>query len=561
MIILFFLLFFCAWLQSLHILPWVSWHSELLMFLAIALCAGIAAAQHIRRGTQNPIALPLITIPFLFFAVLAIVQVPLGLINFAGDALVFCLYMALCITSLTLGFAAGRTSNATVCAKRSPLELVAFTIVATALASSIVAMAQTFELWNDPSWINPMPALRRPGGNVGQPNHLATLLLMGMASLVFLYESCKLKALTSALLLVTLVVALGMTESRTGVLSLLLMALWWAVKSRTVKFKLSGWFVAFGVVAVLGFFWLWPSIFDVLLQTGVSSKVNTSSESRLSIWPQLLQAVALRPWLGWGLNQVSEAHNAVAHLHVFSSPFSYSHNILIDLALGIGVPLTLLVVLITGVWLWRRMRQTNQLAPWYCMAVVLPVAVHSMLEFPFTYAYFLVPVMLVLGLQEGLSGAKRVLKIDARFAAALLLVISTVGAWSVVEYVQVEEDFRIARFEALRVGQTPAEYERPHIVLLTQLDALLAGARIVPKPEMSDDELALAKKVALRYPWTATQNRYALSLALNGYPDEAVRQLRVMRALHGANEYKRIKESWQTLADEKYPQLRLLILP
>ena len=554
-------LFLCSWMQPGHFLPWVSWHSELIVFFAMGVWADLAVVAQIRRNVQSSIGIPRICIPFLFLALWALAQAAFGLVNFAGDALVFGLYMALCAVSVTLGFALGTKETPSPWPVRTVLQVVACTLLAAAFASAVVAMAQTFELWEDALWINRMPNLRRPGGNIGQPNQLASLLLMGIASLVFLYESGKLKAVSSILFFATLGTALAMTESRTGVLSFLLLAGWWAVKSRSIKFSLSAWTIACAVAVVLGLFWVWPSIFDFALQTGSNSKIDTAAGSRLLIWPQLLKAVALRPWLGWGLNQVPEAHNAVAHLYAVSEPFSYSHNILIDLALGIGVPLTLLLVLLTGVWLWRRIRQANQLQPWYCMAVVLPVAVHSMLEFPFAYAYFLVPVMLMLGLQEGFSGAKSVFKIDTRFAAALLLVISAVGAWSVVEYVQVEEDFRIARFEALRVGQTPAEYERPHIVLLTQLDALLAGARIVPKPEMSADELALAKKVALRYPWTATQNRYALSLALNGYPDEAVRQLRVMRALHGAKEYKRIKESWNTLADEKYPQLHLLSLP
>lgn len=505
--------------------------------------------------------MPFLAFVFVAFAFLNIAQAIFGLINFSGDALVFCLYMTLCFVCTNLGFALGSSTTHRFWLKLSIFEVIAFTIFFAAFLSSIIAIAQTFELWNEVSWINRMPNLRRPGGNIGQPNQLASLLLMGIASLVFLYESSKLKATSSILLFAILGMALAMTESRTGALSLLLLASWWFLKSRSVKFKLSAWPVACAVAVVLSLFWLWPSIFDFVIQTGSNSKIDTSSGSRLLIWPQLLQAVALHPWLGWGLNQVPAAQNAVAHLYAVSAPFSYSHNILIDLALGIGVPLTLLLVLITGIWLWRRVRQANQLQPWYCMAVVLPVAVHSMLEFPFAYAYFLAPVMLVLGLQEGFTGAKSVLKIDSRLAAALLLVVSTVGAWSVLEYVQIEEDFRIARFEALRVGQTPADYERPNIILLTQLDALLAGARIVPKPEMSGSELALAKEVALRYPWTATQNRYALSLALNGHPEEAVRQLRVMRALHGAKEYQRIKENWHALADDKYPQLRLLVLP
>ena len=40
-----------------------------------------------------------------------------------------------------------------------------------------------------------------------------------------------------------------------------------------------------------------------------------------------------------------------------------------------------------------------------------------------------------------------------------------------------------------------------------------------------------------------------------------MRQLRVMRALHGEKSYEQIKSGWTLLADEKYPQLQALKLP
>ena len=543
-----------SWLVSSHFPPWMSWHSEALAFFAMLLFAWTGLTHVVRSQKCATLSVPLLAAILIALMLWTVLQGTTGLITYWGDVWIFVLYMALCWICVTVGFAAtGQAEKA--------LIWLAFVLITGAFVSAVIAWVQVLSVWESTDWIARMPQLRRPGSNLGQPNQLATLLLMGMASLLFLYESGKFKAVSSTLIFAVLGVALAMTESRTGALGIVLLAGWWASKRRSVKFNLSVWIVVCAVTVVLGLFLLWPAIFDFLLQNEGSSKINTSAGSRLEIWSQLLQAIALRPWLGWGLNQLPEAHNAVAHLYSFSLPFSYSHNIVIDLALGIGVPLTLLLVAFTSVWLWRRVRQANQLQPWYCMAVVLPVAVHSMLEFPFTYAYFLIPVMLALGVQEGFSGARSVLKIDVRLAAALLLVSSAMGAWSVVEYVQVEEDFRVARFKALRVGQTAAAYERPHIVLLTQLDALLAGARIAPKPGMNADELALTKKVALRYPWAAMQNRYALSLALNGDPDEAVRQLRVMRAMHGLEEYQKIKEIWNSLAEEKYPQLRLLTLP
>jgi O-antigen ligase len=554
-----------AWLMPLHFLPWVSWHSEMLAFFAVFISAWAMLIRFAQNGRSNTFKVPFLIVPCLILALIAFIQGATGHIAFWGDALVIALYLVLCAICLVLGFATnGQTavSGAAIDYGNRAVTLLAYTLTLGAFLSAVVEFSQVFELWEEFTLINRMPQLRRPGGNLGQPNHLATLLLMGIASLLYLSELGKLKALPSALILMVLCMALAVTESRTGALSLLLLSGWWFLKKKKVGFKLSPWINALTVICFLGFFWAWPSFFAFVQQiTGRSLAINIDAGSRFVVWPQLLEALAQRPWWGWGLGRVSEAHNTVAHAYAVSEPFSYSHNILLDLALGIGIPLTILLMLVTGVWLWRRVRLSNQLLSWYCLALALPMAVHSMLEFPFAYAYFLVPVMFALGALEGIVRNKSVLRIGVRPAAAVLLGVSIVAAWSAVEYFAIEEDFRIARFEALRVGKTPIEYRRPKIVLLTQLDALLDGVRISPKPDMTAEELELAKKVALRYAWTATQNRYALSLALNGNPEEAVRQLRVMRALHGERTYKEIKANWNALAQDKYPQLRGLTLP
>jgi len=556
-----------SWLVPLHFLPWVSWHGEMLSFFTVFLLAWYGLLSAVKKDHLGVI-FPVTAMPLIALACIAIIQGAAGLVTFWGDVFMFGFYMTLCVMCLALGFASGRQAlapgaNACEGGHENPtLTLLAITLTVGAFASAVVAFAQVFELWEHAAWINRMPQLRRPGGNLGQPNHLATLLLMGIVSLLFLYELRKLKALALALIFLVLCMALAATESRTGVLSFLLLSGWWVAKNKRVGFRLAAWVIVLAGIGFLAFFWAWPSIFSFIQQsTDVGAEVNTKAGLRLVVWPQLLEALTQRPWRGWGIGEVSEAHNAVVHAYPVSEPFSYSHNILLDLALGMGVPLTALLLLVTGVWLWRRVRAANQLLPWYCLAVALPVAVHSMLEFPFAYAYFLVPVMFALGALEGMAGGKPVLRIGVRPMAALLLGVSILGAWSVVEYLRIEEDFRVARFEALRLGQTPGDYQKPKVILLTQLGALLDGARISPRPSMSPEELALSKKVALRFPWTATQNRYALSLALNGNPEEAVRQLRVMKAMHGEKTYQEIKVNWNSLAQDKYPQLRELTLP
>jgi O-antigen ligase len=546
------LLLLLSWLQPLHFLPWVSWHSEVPAFLAVLALGwqGIYAAA--RNKLAGTIAFPITAIPLLALALWVWLQEFAGLIMFGGDAFVLSVYLIVCTASMVLGYASSH--------KPGVYHWLAITLLLGAFLSTIVALVQTFELWEGFAWINRMPLLRRPGGNLGQPNQLASLLVMGLASLLFLFESRKIGAAATALMALTLFAGLAATESRAGALSFLLLAAWWFAKRKPMDARLPPWVVACATIGFLVLFWAWPRLMDFVLP-GAGSEVPAKAFLRWVVWPQLIEALLQRPWSGWGLGQVSTAHNAVVHAYPFSEPYTFAHNLVLDLALGVGIPLAGLLVLVTGVWLWRRLRSASQLVPWYCLAVVLPVAVHSMLEFPFAYAYFLAPVMFAIGALEGALGAKPAFSLGVKPVAAMLFAATAVMAWSAVEYLSIEEDFRIVRFEALQVGTTPVSYQRPHVVLLTQLDALLHGGRIVPKPGMNTDEMALSRKVALRFPWPATQNRYALALALNGNPDEAVRQLKVLRALHGEKTYGKVKDTWGNLANEKYPQLRDLRLP
>jgi len=184
-----------------------------------------------------------------------------------------------------------------------------------------------------------------------------------------------------------------------------------------------------------------------------------------------------------------------------------------------------------------------------------------MLEYPFAYAYFLAPVMFALGEVEAALAVKPLLRMGIKPVATLLLVATAVLAWSVVEYLEIEEDFRVARFEALRIGSPPPGHQRPNVILYTQLGVLLDDARITPTPNMSPAAMQLVKNAALHYPWSATQYRYAVALALNGNPVEAARQIQVMRRFWGEKLYEGVKTQINELAANKYPQLRQLNLP
>ncbi|RYF29564.1 MAG: hypothetical protein EOO23_06800, partial [Comamonadaceae bacterium] len=315
-------------------------------------------------------------------------------------------------------------------------------------------------------------------------------------------------------------------------------------------------------VVLVGMFWAWPPLLNAmgLLSDRAEGRMLEGS-LRLQVWPQLLKALAIRPWTGWGIHQVAAAHNSVADAYVVSEPYTYSHNLVLDLALWFGVPLTLLLVGATAMWLLRRAHAANQLLPWYGIAVALPLALHCMLEFPHAYAYFLAPVMFLIGAIEASTGVKPLARVGAKPIAAVLLVTTVALGWSVVEYLKIEEDFRVARFQALRIGSPPAGHQRPKVILYDQLGVLLDDTRITPAPNMSPEAMQVVRKAALHYPWSATQYRYAVALALNGDTAEAARQMEVMRRMWGEKVYVGLKAQIAELAATKYPDLHQLSLP
>jgi len=517
---------------------------------------------------RRPLALPKFMWPLALLFVVVVLQTIAGTIVFSGDAWVLVFYLATCAFALSSGYVFGceRINDVPLQASFQSLSLrFAMLLVLGGLCSIVVALGQVLDVWDNVMWVVHMPVLRRPGGNLGQPNQLATLILFSIASIVYLFESRWLRTFTALPVAAVLLFGLALTESRSGALGLSLMAAWWFLKRRRIGFALSSRAVGLWLVYFACCFWFWPTFFNFIQEGGwsdaVAVQVNTSAGTRLVVWPQLWVAVLQRPWFGWGLGEVSTAHNAVLHAYMESEPFTYAHNIVLDMAVGMGLPLTFLLVGAVVAWLWRRVRAANDLVSWYCLAIALPFGVHSMLEFPFAYAYLLFPVMFLLGVLEARLAPKSVVRIPWWSATVSWVLVSIAMAWSVVEYISIEEDFRVARFEFMRIGHTSGDYERPQIYMLTQLEALLEAARIEPAPKMALDQVELVRKVAMRYPWPATQKRYALSLALNDNPEEAIRQLKVMRAMHGEKAYEGIKANWKDLAENKYPQLGALLLP
>jgi hypothetical protein len=286
--------------------------------------------------------------------------------------------------------------------------------------------------------------------------------------------------------------------------------------------------------------------------------------TRPIIWGQLSLAVLERPWFGWGWLQIAAAQQFGALSIAGTEQATFAHNVLLDLAVMLGIPVAAAVVTVIGLWFWRRKTKIcGSINTIFLLCCLTPLVVHSMLEFPHAYAYYLVIAGVFAGALEALARNKRQGPIEIRSSVGIVFVCIWVGMLLSLgrEYLLAEEDFKVNRFENRRVGNTPVEYQIPDLKLLTQLGDTAKAMRYRAQPDMSTEELETLKEVSLRYTWAPMHFRTALALAINNRPREAEAQMRVLQSLFRADIYNEGKENFLKLQQEKYPQLGNVVLP
>jgi len=546
-----------GWLVPEHFPPWTGFHNEAPAFVGLAVALALALWQ--RRGTVAPLPGAVgLAAGLLLSAWVGVALLPH---TFAGDAWLVTVYLLGFALAWWLGLQEAGTSEE---GRERAWRTVAVVFVAGATVSSLLALFQ-WALQEEVlmPWITAADT-RRVFANLAQPNQLATLLLMGLVALGWLRQTRALHAAPALLLAGLNTWALVLTQSRTALLSalalpalVLLMPRAWAQR-RAVARLAGAWLLAF--VALTGFYrYVLGDIF--LLQA--TEQTLTAPSLRPLMWRQLLAGLAESPGWGYGWLRTATAQQVGALKVPGLEQTNYAHNLVLDLLIWCGVPLGLLAIAVAAGWLWRRWRRGQGDAFW-CFALLLPLGVHSLLEFPFAYAYFLLPAGFVLGLIDHQTRPVPQAAVAARRARpGLWVAAATYGALVLAlgrEYLLVEEDFRITRFENRRIGSTPADYVVPQLHLLNQWGTVLQAMRLRARPGMSDAELAVLDAAARRFSWGALHFRYALALGLNGRSEEAGRQMRLIQALFGPKMYAEARADFLTQHD-KYPQLARVAIP
>ncbi len=508
-----------AWLFPNHAPPWTAFQAE--AWAAIVLLSVACRVLYLQCSFSHWHELPL----FVFLLIVVVIlQGITGLIQQFG-----CVWMpAIYLAGLALAFLTGANWE------RSKPHQVGDLIFASLLIACIVSMFFQFYQALNFTWagIWILSTLgTRSSANLGQPNQLASLLLLGIVGSYWFYIRKKIKGSIAVGLILLLLLSLALTESRTAWITVSLIVFALAFWKNLLRSHLE-FYAALSLALVFALFVVMLPEMRRAADDGLVVELRGLSDpARSWIWNTMLEAMALRPWAGYGWGQVGHTQFVLPLGEVFpGSNLQQAHNLFLDLLLWNGLPIGLLSVAFLVRWWWIALRKVSDVQQLVLLLAICVLSVHAMLEFPLQYGYFLFPFGLLVGALETSFGARVVLRTN-KWVSILFSILVSVGAFLTIrDYLNVETSFYGLRFEQSKIA-TSIPSAPPNVRVLTQWRDYLKFVRMDVGHVYSNEEIAWAKDLTQMQPSALGMYRLAAMLAQAGRVDESEYWLKLLAKL------------------------------
>lgn len=514
---------------------------------------GLAAAVVGLIAARGRLPLPQsLLIPALLLAAL-LAQFALDRLVFPQAGLLFAVYLLWACLLLVLG-----RHLADAVGLERLVDWLATAIAVGAVIGAVVALGQWLGVAHRVPWI----FSKLDGsiyGNLGQANHHAHYSWLGIASAFHLCARARL----SRRLLWLLILLLGFGSVLSGSRSVflyplaLLAALAWARQRDPygpAGRQLVDAALLLPILIALNYlgawaspripeFWGWlgsimssPGISGVAVVGGGSGTAGTrlyelvsGYSPRLAITRAAWAAFVDRPWLGQGVGNYSWASFLAAAGNSGEERFmvaEHAHNIFLQLFVDFGAPVAAAVILLLVLWARHFL-----LRPWrpehaWCGAVLGIGAVHSLLEYPLWYSYFLGPTALLLGAADN----RRTLFLAGR-RVTFYLVLAALGGAVILSNLRADYS-RIEAAANFPLAAHPERERARHISMDRMVQILresvlspwaLLGITILAEPsrQQAQDRADLCQRGIRFAPARSLVTRCAMQQAIAGRDQEA----------------------------------------
>lgn len=346
----------------------------------------------------------------------------------------------------------------------SPEKRIRRLVVTAAMAGFIVSLYGILQIFNLDflTWTEPPYLTHRTISTFGQPNFLASFLLFIIPLDIYLvFQSTRLKfRLIYVLFSLASLLCLFFTASRGAFVALVLVALLFLLYSRRRirldrkrKLALLGGFAALVIIFLVGWNYLVPGrlVESFNLLAG-------SVAARLQFYGAAVQAISLKPFFGYGLENSGEAfiRYYTPDWGLYSSvgtSTDRAHNLILDILLSAGV-WGLLFFAGLYHYVWRLLSQAAGVKKNQALVFALGVGVVGYLLsllFSFSlvageiYFWFFLSLLVALNLSASLPGSSQPLPVPepaplakVSVLKAFLVVLTTVFvAWQIIISAQI----------------------------------------------------------------------------------------------------------------------------
>ncbi|PJI35095.1 hypothetical protein CU318_08945 [Acinetobacter pseudolwoffii] len=513
--IIIFSLLILAWLLPNHYLPWLSAYQEFCMFL-------VALFFSFLLIFKNKIYVPKIAYGIFLIVLIPIIQVFLGIIYNLGDALLVSMYIGFFLITFISGYSVSKLKD------DNKSKILNFFLISF-LFSSIISVGLQLNQWlllEGNIWIVDLAPNARPFANVAQPNLLSTLLITGLFAVFHLYENNKIRSFSASLAIAFILFGIALTFSRTAWVFYFIFIIFYFFKKNTIKdkfyFKPLSLFIWSGILFI--YLLLIPFLSEKL---GLIYEVDlnrraTKGMERLNMWSQLLDIIQQQPFLGYGWNQLNIAQMSAENINSNYPVFGYSHNFILDFLIWNGVFIGIILVCVISYFYINLALRINQKCDVILLGIIGIIALHSMLEYPFAYSYFLIPLAFFTGIIYGNYYFYPIATKKSNFFYSFLTIALTcMLLLTTYEYIKINPDYQAMRYENVQLKNRESNQEEQRYFMLKSINDYIWFVRYPLQQDMSSNDLWRARQVVFSKPEKPALVHYIKILVMNNRFDEA----------------------------------------
>jgi len=398
------------------------------------------------RSWQQPEIPRIILLP-VGLLLLVLVQYFSGKIGYFSQALLVTLYLLWAALLIMLG----QRLRSELGLPRVATVMAAFMLVGAEL-STLIGLIQHFHWRTFLDSVVTVTTSLAVFGNLGQPNHLANYLSLGLVSLGLLHTQWKLRVWQVVLLAAPMLFVLVLTGSRSAWLYLLFMAglaYFWQRREKSNRPLMY-----YSLLVLLGF-GLMQFVVQIPGLSGDSGSVTalnrlvegaasfesgghgsgaadvdvTERSIRLHIWYEAWLIFNQFPILGAGFGQFGWQHFLLGpslHNTGIVGLYNNAHNLVMQTAAEMGLAGVLVLLGTLGLWIRQMRNAQHTLFHWWGGGILAVLAIHSLLEYPLWYAYFLGVAALTLGIMDS-SSYRLELRAAGRLAVASIVLLGVLS--------------------------------------------------------------------------------------------------------------------------------------